>query len=228
MNKFGEQSWTDVVLNSGEKKNSKDLFLRLNPGSNVVRLLTLPFAYYQHKHMIEGGKKFGYRINCSDPEHRTACPVCEKGEDKPKRRWFLGVIDRKNDAYKILDIGYSVFKAIQTLAKDDDWGDPSRYDIDIVVDPNGGSTGYYTVVAKPPKPLSASDLVKREENSPEEIIRRSTPPTKEKVQERLDKIMEEIHSGSSGAPVATEEEEASGEGDEEFPDYDNKTKKAPF
>jgi hypothetical protein len=231
MNKYGEQSWTDVVLNSAEKKNSKDTFLRLNPGSNVVRLLTLPYAYYQHKHMIEGGKKFGYRINCSDPEHRTNCPVCEKGEDKPKRRWFLGVIDRKSDTYKILDIGYSVFKAIQTLAKDDDWGDPSRYDIDIVVDPNGGSTGYYTVVAKPPKPLSASDLVKREENSVEELVRRATPPTTEKVQERLDRIMEEINSGSAPAAEeesSTEEEATSTEGEEEFPDYDKKTKKAPF
>ena len=229
MNTFGEQSWSDVVLNSSEKKNSKDMFMRLSPGSNVVRLLTLPHAYYQHKHMVDGGKKYGYRINCADPKDRDNCPVCKKGEDKPKRRWFLGVIDRKTDTYKILDIGYSVFKAIQTLAKDDDWGDPSRYDIDIVVDPNGGSTGYYTVVAKPPKPLSAGDLVKREENTAEELVRRATPPTSEKVQERLDRIMEEIHSG--GADNSSLEDEVAStegtDGDEDFPNYDQK-KKAPF
>ena len=229
MNKYGEQSWTDVVFDSSAKKNSKDTFLRLSPGSNVVRLLTLPHAYYQHKHMIEGGKKFGYRINCSDPEHRTNCPICEK--DKAKRRWFLGVIDRKTDTYKILDIGFAVFKAIQTLARDDDWGDPSRYDIDIVVDPNGGSTGYYTVVAKPPKPLSASDLIKREENTLDELIRRATPPTKEKVEERLASIMEEINSGgsSSSNSNSSSDEESSTESEDEdnfFQDHDAKMKKA--
>jgi len=231
MNKFGEQSWTDVVFDSSAKKNSKDTFLRLNPGSNVVRLLTMPYAYYQHKYVVDGGKKFGYRINCSDPERKANCPICEKGgnENKAKRRWFLGVIDRKNDTYKILDVGFSVFKAIQTLAKDDDWGDPSRYDIDIVVDQNAGPAGYYTVVAKPPKPLSASDLVKREENTAEELVRRTTPPTREKVQEKLDGIMEEIGSGDLASAASTDAS-ASSDDDNYFQDYEAKTKKvaAPF
>src|ERR1700722_2808869 len=212
MNKYGEQSWTDVVFDSSAKKAGKDSFLRLGPGSNIVRLLSLPHAYYQHKYMVDGGKQFGYRINCSDPERRTDCPICEKN-DKAKRRWFLGVIDRKTDTYKILDIGFSIFKAIQTLAKDEDWGDPSRYDIDIVVDPNGGSTGYYTVVAKPPKPLSANDLVKREENSPEELERRASPPTREKVQERLNSISEEINSGSISSSSHTDDESTEGGND---------------
>jgi hypothetical protein len=228
MNKYGEQSWTDVVFDSTAKKSGKDSFLRLGPGSNIVRLLSLPHAYYQHKYMVDGGKKFGYRINCSDPERRANCPICEKN-DKAKRRWFLGVIDRKTDTYKILDIGFSIFKAIQTLAKDEDWGDPSRYDIDIVVDPNGGSTGYYTVVAKPPKALSANDLVKREENNPEELVRRASPPTREKVHERLDSIAEEISSGVNELSTVSDDETTEGGNDNFFQDYDAKGKKAsPF
>lgn len=226
--KSGEVSWTDTVNDASKKTNGKDSFLRLSPGSNIVRLLTLPHQYHQHKHMIDGGKKFGYRINCSGAN--GSCPICEKNE-KPKRRWFLGVIDRKSDTYKILDIGFAVFKSIQTLAKDDDWGDPSRYDIDIVVDPNGGSTGYYTVVAKPPKPLSAADLVKKEENDPEVLVRRATPPTREKVEERLQAIMEEINSGGasghSAASTTSADDEGDGDDENYFKNYDG-DKKAPF
>jgi hypothetical protein len=223
--KSGEVSWTDSSLDSSKKTNGKDSFMRLGPGSNVIRLLTLPHQYHQHKYMLDGGKKFGYRINCSG--ENGSCPICEKG-DKAKRRWFLGVIDRKNNAYKILDIGFAVFKAIQTLAKDDDWGDPSRYDIDIVVDPNGGSTGYYTVVAKPPKPLSAADLVIKEENDPEELARRAVPPSSEKVQERLQRIAEEINT--PGTPsLAASAAASSDEDDADEVDFKNYAgQKLPF
>jgi hypothetical protein len=230
--KSGEVSWTDTVFDASKKTNSKDTFLRLSPGSNIVRLLTLPHQYHQHKYLPPGGKKFGYRVNCSGAN--GACPLCEAGgpDSKPKRRWFLGVIDRKNNAYKILDIGFAVFKSIQTLAKDDDWGDPSRYDIDIVVDPNGGSTGYYTVVAKPPKPLSAGDLVIKEENDPEELARKVVPPTSEKVQERIQRISEEINQGghvaaATAASTSVADEEDDKDDENYFKNYDG-NKKAPF
>lgn len=217
--KSGEVSWGDTSVGSGKKTGSKDTFLRLGPGSNIVRLLTLPHQYHQHKYLPPGGKKFGYRVNCAGG--KGTCSLCDKN-DNPKRRWFLGVIDRKTNAYKILDIGYSVFKDIQTLAKDDDWGDPSRYDIDIVVDPNGGATNYYTVVAKPPKPLSASDLLIKDQNcNPEELTRMATPPTSEKVSERLKKIAEEI-GGVNGSSNHTLENEVSDDEDDDdyFKDVD--------
>lgn len=228
--KSGEVSWTDTAFDSSKKTNSKDSFLRLSPGSNIVRLLTLPYQYHQHKHMIPGGKKFGYRINCSGAN--GSCPLCEMPDNKPKRRWFLGVISRKDNAYRVLDIGFAVFKAIQTLAKDEDWGDPSRYDIDIVVDPNGGSTGYYTVVAKPPKPLSAADLVIKEENDPEDLARKVVPPTSEKVLEKIAKIKADIASqaeNTSTADTSTTDADAEDGADEEnmFKDYDKK-KGNPF
>lgn len=222
--KSGEVSWTDTSFDSSKKIGGKDSFLRLSPGSNIVRLLTLPHQYHQHKHLIPGGKKFGYRINCSGT---ADCPVCVQSGEKAKRRWFLGVIDRKTNTYKTLDIGFAVFKAIQTLAKDSDWGTPDHYDIDIVVDPNGGSTGYYTVVAKPPKPLSAADLVLQEENDTEGLIRLATPPTVEKINEKLARIIEEI--AASGGVVGEETSSNSSDEDDDVPfkNYDQ-TKKGPF
>jgi hypothetical protein len=232
-NKNGEISWDDKSFDNSEKKSGKDTFLRLSPGSNIVRVLTLPHQYNQHKVEIEGGKKYGYRINCSGT---SDCPVCKDG-NKAKRRWFLGCIDRKTNAYKVLDIGYSVFKSIQTYARDSDWGDPSSYDLDIVVDPSGGATGYYSVVCKPAKPLSANDLLLRDQNDPSELARRVVPPTTEKVAERLTRISEEIAatgfvstgvSKTANSTVATAIADDDDSDDNYFKNYDATAKKAPF
>jgi hypothetical protein len=221
-NKNGAISWTDSSETGKEQKNSKDLFLRLDKGSNVVRMLTVPHQYHQHKYIVDGGRKYGYRINCSRTE-TTSCPVCDKG-DRAKRRWLVGVIDRKTNSYKVLDISYSVFKSIKTLAVQDDWGDPSKYDIDIVVDPDGGATGYYTVVPKPPKPLSAGDLVIRQENDVADLERRSKAPETSWVVEKLAKIAEEISSNGSASSAEDDEEDSS---ETFFKNYDESGTKKP-
>lgn len=223
--KYGEIDWADAKVKSNGE-NSRDLFLKLGPGSNVVRILTLPHQYYQHKYKVPGEKGYGHRINCSMAN--GSCEVCAKG-DKAKRRWLLGVIDRKTGQYKVLDIGFSVFKGIQTYAGDDDWGNPNGYDIDIVVDPNGGSTGYYTVIAKPKKPLSVDDIQKKEANDPEKLVSLSTPPKPEKVSEKLQKIMETLTTAEGGESTSGLPSAMSESDDEEFTDFDKqKERKAPF
>jgi hypothetical protein len=111
----------------------------------------------------------------------------EKNKDlyKPKRRWLIGCIDRKTQSYKILDIGVSVFKAIQELVRDDDWGDPQNYDVNIKVDKAGGPNGYYSVIPKKAKPLTAADLEIKQMADLEELKRKCTPPTPEQVEERI-------------------------------------------
>lgn len=185
MDKFGEISWSDS-LGGEQRTNNKDLFLKLSPGSNIVRVVTAPHQYMLHKWKPEGDPGFGYRFVCS--KVHGACPICEKG-DKAKRRWYLGVIDRKSGTYKVLDVGVSVLKSIQSLVKDEDWGDPNKYDIDIKTDPKAGPSGYYTVNPKPHKALSASDLQIKDTADLDQLKRLSAPPTPEKVQERLDKIL---------------------------------------
>lgn len=228
--KNGEVKWNDPAFDSSERKGGKDTFLRLGPGSNIVRLLTLPHQYNQHRYEQEGGKKYGYRINCSGTNE---CPLCKQG-NKAKRRWFLGVIDRKTSAYKVLDIGYSVFKSIQTYAKDEQWGLPSGdpgYDIDIVVDVNGGATGYYSIVAKPQRPLSAADMLIRDQADLEDLARRVIAPTSEKVAERLTKISEEIAETGFVAKGSNTVATAMANDDEDdenyFKSYDA-AKKVPF
>jgi len=213
--KFGEIGWNDAPAGSGSTKNGKDTFLKLGQGSNPIRIVTLPHQYYQHKYKVEGEKGYGHRINCSASKGR--CVVCDKG-DRPKRRWLVGVIERKTGMYKVLDIGFSIFKGIQTYANDDDWGPPTNYDVDIVVDPKGGSTGYYTVIAKPKKPLSAADLQLKEQSDQEFLVKMSTAPEPEKVEERLNSIIEKI--SAEGGEVSSGQLSKSSTEDDEFGEYD--------
>lgn len=186
---FGEVSWNDDVFPGSEGKkntNSKDLFLRLEEGSNEMRLVTQPFQYLVHKYKKEGDPGFGQKVNCS--AIHGSCPLCDLG-DKAKPRWLIGVISRKTGTYKILDISFAVFSQIRKLARNTQrWGDPTKYDIDIVVDKNGGATGYYSVQPISKEPLSAADQKIKDEADLDDLKRRVTPPTADLVQKRLDKI----------------------------------------
>lgn len=222
--KNGAVGWGEPSLGGGKSKNN---FLRLNPGSNLIRLLTLPHQYHQHRFEPEGGKKYGYRINCSRSETEDKCPLCDMG-NKAKRRWFVGVIDRKTGTYMTLDIGYSVFKSIQTLAKGP-WGSPEGYDLDIVVDPNGGATNYYYVSPMPPTPLTADDIRLQEENPAKNLAAKVEAPTPASVQDRLNKIHDELTAGGAstgGGSTSKDSDEEEEEGNDSFFKNYDKTKKA--
>ena len=197
MTTFGEVSWTDDVF-SGDKKttNSKDLFLRLDEGANEVRLVTQPFQYLVHKYKKEGDPGFGQKVQCS--AIHGSCPLCANG-DNAKPRWLLGVISRKTNTYKVLDISFAVFGAIRKLAKNPKKGDPTKYDINIEVDKNGGATGYYTVQSYDKEPLSATDQAIKDSADLDDLKRRVTPPTPEKVQERINKIDGVTSDGAASA-----------------------------
>ncbi len=225
MSTFGEISWEDDVPGD-RRENSKDLFLRLTEGSNELRLVTRPYQYLVHKYKKEPNnpKDYGTKIACS--AIHGSCPLCNQG-NQAKPRWLLGVIDRKSGSYKVLDVGYAVFQQIRKLAKNAKWGDPTKYDIDVLVDPHGGATGYYTCQPLSKEPLSAQDQMIRDNADLEELKRRVTPPTPDAVQTRLDKLHSATPNAQRGAapapasraqpqrpaPVAVQDD------DDEFPDY---------
>jgi len=202
MSTFGEVSWSDDVFGGDSKKNvnNKDLFLRLDEGSNEIRLVTAPFQYLVHKVKKDPNnpKDFGQKVSCSAAH--GSCPACDSG-DKAKPRWLLGVISRKTGTYKILDVSFAVFSQIRKYAKNSArWGDPTKYDIDIVVDKNGGATGYYSVQALPKEPLSAADQVIKDAADIDDLKRRVTPLTPDQVQKRINKI---LGLADDAAPAAT-------------------------
>lgn len=227
---FGEVSWTDDSFN-GDKKatNSRDLFLRLEEGTNEVRLITQPFQYLVHKYKKEGDPGFGQKVHCSSIH--GSCPLCASG-DKAKQRWLLGVISRKTGTYKILDISFAVFNQIRKYAKNTkSFGDPTKYDINIEVDKNGGATGYYLVQPLGKEPLTAEDQVIKDAIDFDDLKRRVTPPTPENVQKRIDKLnglstdaasvgkktVAAVKSAPAVSPVSSDDDE---DLDKSFPDYE--------
>lgn len=194
---YGLTEWENVEIKTGNKQeNAKDLFLRLQQGSNIVRVVTKPHEYLSHRYKTrESDPGYGEKVLSSLANGRD--PLFDKGM-KPKKRWLVGVIDRKTQSYKILDMSVSVFKGIQELVKDEDWGDPSQYDIDIKVDKQGGATGYYTVMPKQPKPLSAADLDIKSQVDLEDLKRRCTPPTPEQMEERIASIDAKSNANRGG------------------------------
>lgn len=210
MTTFGEVSWSDDVFPGGERKqtNSKDLFLRLKKGTNEMRIITQPFQYLVHKYKKEGDNGFGQKVNCS--MLHGSCPLCALG-DKAKPRWLLGVISRADGTYKILDISFAVFGQIRKYARNTArFGDPTKYDINIEVDPDGGATGYYSVQAFGKEALSAADqVVKDTQVDLEDLKRRVTPPTPDLVQKRMDKIDGVAPAAAATAPAKTGANKAS-------------------
>lgn len=200
MSTFGEVSWDDEVFADKNNGPKKDLWLRLDEGSNEMRLITQPHQYLVHKYKKDENDKYGQKVYCS--AIHGSCPLCDAG-DKAKPRWLLGVISRKTGSYKILDISYSVFSQIRKLAKNTQrWGDPTKYDIDIVVDKKGGATGYYSVQPISKEPLSAADQKIRDDADLEDLKRKVTPPTPDQVQKRLDKLNGAEGSGTQTANTA--------------------------
>lgn len=218
---FGEVKWEDDV--PGVKKGSgKDIWLRLNAGSNEMRLLTKPHQYLIHKvKKDESDKKdFGQKVSCS--AIHGSCPLCDSG-DEPKARWLLGVISRATQTYQILDISSQVFNAIKKLNAGR-WGDPTKYDIDIIVDKAGGPTGYYSVQPVEKTPLSAADQIIRDNDlNLDELKRKVTPYDVAGVIKRVSSIKgfewtpkakTSVDSATAVAPVSMTDEDAM---DEEFP-----------
>lgn len=191
MTTFGEISWNDDNFDGDNKKkeNNKDIWLRLKEGSNEVRLITQPYQYLVHKYKKEGDPGFGQKVYCSSAN--GSCPLCDGFEgqkpDKAKARWLLGVINRADGTAKILDVSYAVFGSIRKLARGR-WGDPTKYDIDIIVDKNAPPNGYYSVQPIEKTPLSATDQKLKDDFDLDELKRKVTPPTPEQVQKRLDKL----------------------------------------
>lgn len=223
--KTGSMSWSDGSFKSGGGSKSKDGWMKFKTGSNPIRVLTEPYQYFKHKFKFDGEKGYGNWIPCSADGN---CPVCQKG-DKAKKRWYLGVIDRTSNSYKIMDVSWAILSDIQTYADDDDWGDPSQYDFDIVVNPNGGPQNWYKTVAKPKRPLSANDLLIKERDVDLEYLEsKCVSPDASKVLEIFKGLEAEANKGKTTTDEPVSFEEESGDSSQDFPDSDAASREIPF
>jgi hypothetical protein len=119
--------------------------LILEEGHNEIRIITLPFKYYFHS--LPNKLKV---ICCLEN-----CPLCDINSNK--QRYLLGCISRKLKTYKILDISTLLYHHIRQLVISPKFGDPFKYDIDIIIDRNKGPASYCIVEPLSPEPLSIED-----------------------------------------------------------------------
>ena len=184
-------SWDDDIGagNKSEKKGSnKDLFLRLEEGNNVIRIISPMFQYLTHSGIKKDDDKgFGRKVGCSRTEGQDKCPLCDLGF-RASPRFFLGVINRKKNTYQVLDISWSTMKDIKSLnAQVDVWGSPLKYDLNIIKSPSTPQK-YYQVQPIPHKPLSLSDEKLRDSANLEELEAKCAPLSPETVQKIIDGI----------------------------------------
>lgn len=216
---FGLVQWDSVEFYQRNSDKKKDEFIKLQSGSNVLRIVTRPFQYSFHKWKEPGESGWGDKVKCSI--YHGECPLCTKG-DRPKRRWYIGVIDRKTQSYKILDMSPSVFQKIQKFTRNEKWGDPGNYDIDVVVDKDAGANGYYTVMPLPKEPLSDRDVdIKQNEVDVKALEQRCTPPKPEEVTRRL-RLLKEDKMKKAGIQVnhsAAAAPTVAADADEDFDDF---------
>jgi hypothetical protein len=195
---FGEVSYSDDSGKFKKNTNNKDQWMRLVDGENEIRLLTAPYQYVTHKYKKVGAgtKDYGEKVGCT--MIHGSCQLCDaaeameddaaKRDAKAKQRWFYGILDRKTGAYKILDVSYAVYSGIRDLARNAKWGDPTKYDINILVKKDAAPNEYYTVQPIPKEPLTAAEQSIKDKADLEDLKRRCQPLTLEQQQKRLDRI----------------------------------------
>lgn len=169
---YGEvENWDDLEINSGG-------FMKLEEGKNIVRVITNPYQFMVAWVTDESGanKKIKSAIK--------NCPLVKLGH-KIQKRWYIGVIERKTNSAKILEVSAQILTSIKSLVKDPDWGPVANYDININRGPKG-SQPLYTVFPKPPTQLSDEDKIMIKAFQEDvDLNKMVQPPTPEEVAEQL-------------------------------------------
>lgn len=107
-------------------------FFKLNrEAPNIVRCVKTPWQYMAHTDLIHTqGPYYGLKLKCAELRGQ-GCALCSHLKSPPRARWILPVISRLSNHLELIDVGMSIFKDFQNLARDPDWGNPDQYDVEI-------------------------------------------------------------------------------------------------
>ena len=223
---FGMSSWDDETPKFTPKKEFVKTdwsnILKLVEGKNQLRIVTNPFAYFVHKYRpVDDPECIPYadKIKCSIAN--GSCKICELAAEtglrslERSKRYYAGVIDRKTQSYKVIEVSPQLKDMLQELYDDDSWGEFSQYDLTIKVT-KGSPSGYYMVTPKGKSPLTAADLEIKKSVDFEDLKRKCSPSTPEYVVKRVatadakarpDKVAERRATATVEAEPETQAEE---------------------
>jgi len=145
---FGEVDW-----NSADSSSGKSDFMRIEEGENTVRIMGNPIQFYIH--WVNGPDGSKRKFN-SPVENQALVRRLEDSGFKRTARWFIKVLDRKDNRFKALEIGPQVYNSIKSLYNNQRWGKVTAYDVTITKGPKG-TQPLYSVTPNPKEALP-SDL----------------------------------------------------------------------
>jgi len=144
---FGEVDW-----NSGDTGAPKSDFMRLEEGENVVRVMSNPHQHYIHWLTLPDGSK--KKIVSPIDSMALVTRLTDAGFRK-QPKWLIKVLDRKDNEFKLLEVGSQIYNGIKALYNNTKWGKVTSYDISLMRGPKG-SQPLYSVQPNPKEAIDAS------------------------------------------------------------------------
>lgn len=199
--------------------------MKLAQGLNVVRIVDDNFedAWVHYFKDAEGNNR---RTICHG---KGKCPLCAK-KISATHRFYFNVIDRKaqketgKTEVRLLEIGKMIYEQIRELALDEEYGDPTQYNLKINRKGEKKSTKYTVRASSKKYPLKESEISVIESSTEEgglyDLNVFTARQTKSEILEMLGEANSEEEETGTGEEVAentndTETGETDSGGDEE-------------
>ena len=144
-----------------KRKEEAGLFMKLQEGDNVVRILPLGDTFFKEVYQHRVGKKI---VTCPKTFGKD-CPICEMAKEleakgvkhnlSPRVRYY-SVVVHKDDGIKVLGYGVSILNGLMDLLFDAEWGDFTSRENGYAVNIKRTGTGLdteYNVMPRPKKPV---------------------------------------------------------------------------
>ena len=152
--KFNAKKKYENDVKSSEGGGGGDIRrVKLAPGVTVLRIVEDNYEkvwVHHFKGVDDEGKEKNRRTVCLG---KGKCPVCDEGH-KAKPRYYFNVVDmkerKKNEGkfqVRLLECGKMVFDGISALALDEEYGDPTQYNVKIERKGEGKMDTKYSVRA---------------------------------------------------------------------------------
>lgn len=130
-------------------------FMKLDEGSNIVRIASTPLIGYIWW-VDETGtpKKKGEMVKKGDKPIRVGFEDSLPADvESAKEFWMVKVYDFATDSVRVLEITQStIIRSLNDLIINEKWGDPRNYNLDIKKDGKGQQTKY-SVLPEPKEDL---------------------------------------------------------------------------
>ena len=179
---------TNFLPKNYETPETPSNYLRLEEGKNTIRILSSAIVGYQYWTEDEEGNRKPTRVHtfeeCPDDVRRS-----KDSRQRAKHFWAFVVYSYENKRVQILELTQkTIMRSIETLVKDENWGDPKEYNIMIGRTKTGNRDMdvEYSVMPQPKKAFK-EDINYQPEDIDLEALYQNEDPFEDRAGEKLAK-----------------------------------------